>query len=181
MVVKPGFKIGAEMPIRTVQRTKAKANGKIRIVENQLYGTLNMWFSHTKGFNNALVVNTEFAYRKIRKCGFKTEVGIGIGLMRTFLDGTTYEVDNEGSVSIDKWAGSYFFLPSLSCGIGYNFENKHPNIPLTATLKPSLFFQTPFNSYSLPHIAVELGFSYKLKRSLFGLKTKKIYKSKVKK
>jgi hypothetical protein len=97
--------------------------------------------------------------------------------MRTLLDGTTYQVNEKGSVNIDKNAGSYYFMPMLSYGVGYNFENKYSDLPLSIVFKPCLFFQTPFNHYALPHLAFEFGVSYKLFNISESFKSKKKYKS----
>lgn len=178
MAVKPGFKFGVELPMLSIQREKTRASEKTHVVNNHYFGTVNFGYSHYKGFNNSLFFNTELGYRKTRKRGFKTEILLGIGAMRSFLNGVTYTVDDYGSVSKHRMAGSYYFMPSLSYGIGYDFEKKHPELPLSCTLKPTFSLLFPFNNYALPNIAIELGVSYRLSNSFISLKSRKIYKSK---
>lgn len=177
-LVKPGCKIGTEFPVRTVQKTKFNAKGKTRVVENKFFCTANIGYSHTRGFNNSIFLNSEFGYRRTRKSGFKTEILLGAGLMRTFLYSATYQVDELGRVDIEKSAGTYYFMPMLSYGLGYNFENKHPELPVSIVFKPCFFFQTPYNHYALPHIAFELGVSYQFLNCSKSFKSRKKYKSK---
>lgn len=177
-ITDPGIKIGIERPLFAFQKSKTTQNGCVRINMYQFFNTLNLGYYFVKEHSHTMFLNTEIGYRKTRKVGFKTEILIGVGYLRTFLTDETYEVDNQGNVDLVKAAGSNYFMPSISLGIGYDNAKKHPNFPLALALKPTLFFQYPYNSKLLTHIGFELNFSYQL--NLFHSKSKTIYKSKKK-
>ncbi|MEZ5029771.1 MAG: hypothetical protein R2787_00040 [Saprospiraceae bacterium] len=175
-IIDPGFKLGIERPFLTIQKTKNKSNGKIKINRHQFFNTLNLGYYYTKELNHTWFLNTELGYRKTRKSGFKTEVLLGVGYLRTFLTDETYEVDNNGNVSIIKNAGSNYFMPSLAFGLGYDNSLKHPNFPMAISIRPNLFFRYPYNSSLLKHIAIEINLSYKFKSPKSN--SKYIFKSK---
>lgn len=172
----PGFKLGIERQLLTIQKTRNKSNGKIKINRHQFFNTLNLGYYYTKEQNDTWFLNTELGYRKTRKSGFKTEVLLGVGYLRTFLTDETYEVDNNGNVSKIKNAGSNYIMPSLSFGIGYDNSIKHPKFPIAVSFRPNLFFQYPYNSSLLTHIATEINLSYKFKSPKSN--SKYIFKSK---
>lgn len=175
-LIDPGLKVGIERPFLTIQKTKNKKNGTLRVNKHQFFNTLNLGYYYTKEHNHTWFLNTELGYRKTRKSGFKTEVLLGVGYLRTFLTDETYEVDNSGNPSLIKNAGSNYFMPSLAFAIGYDNSIKHPNFPLAVSFRPNMFFQYPYNSSLLTHIAIEINLSYKFKS--LKSNSKFIYKSK---
>ncbi|MGB4958788.1 MAG: hypothetical protein WBO36_04880 [Saprospiraceae bacterium] len=175
-LVDPGVKIGLERPILTMNKSKIKKNGTIKIFQQQFLNTLNLGYFSTKEHNHSLFLNGEFGYRKTRRSGFKTETFIGLGYLRTYLKGETYEVDETGNVVLVQNAGSNYVMPSVSFGIGYDHSSKHQNIPFAFSLRPTLFFRFPYNKTVLPQFAIELNFSYRLQA--LWQNSKVIYKSK---
>ncbi len=172
--IDPGFKIGIERPFLTIQKSRFKKKEKIN--QHQFFNTLNLGYYNTKEHNHTWFLNTELGYRKTKKSGFKTEVFVGVGYLRTFLTDETYEVDGSGNVGIVKNAGSNYFMPSFSFGIGYDNSRNHPKFPLALSFRPTLFLRYPYNSVFLPQVAVEMNFSYKF--SSLKSKSKFTYKSK---
>ncbi|MEQ9413579.1 MAG: hypothetical protein RIF39_07095 [Cyclobacteriaceae bacterium] len=174
-LIDPGFKIGVERPFKIIQKTLLKKNGKKRINQHVFLNTVNLGYYYTAEHNHSFFLNTELGYRKVRKSGFKTETFLGLGYMRTFLTDETYKVEGD-NVSIDKAAGSNYFMPSLSFGIGYDNSVKQEPFPFAISLRPNVFIRYPYNGAVLPQLTIELNFSYRF--NAFSSKTKQIYKSK---
>jgi hypothetical protein len=97
-------------------------------------------------------------YSKTRPTYF--EWLISAGFLRTFYDGQVYAVDGSGNVKELKYYGRFYAITGLSTVFGHNFEkNKRPK-PFAIGIKPSLWFQYPYNSFILPHLSAELIFKY---------------------
>ncbi|MFZ1748613.1 MAG: hypothetical protein WAU01_00400 [Saprospiraceae bacterium] len=172
--IDPGFKIGIERPLFTIQKSRFKK--KVKINQHQFFNTLNFGYFFTKEHNHTWFLNTELGYRKTKKSGFKTEILLGVGYLRTFLTDETYDVDRSGNISIIKNAGSNYFMPSISFGVGYDNARNHPNFPMAFSFRPNLFFRYPYNSSVLPQLAVEMNVSYKM--MMLRSKSRFTYKSK---
>ncbi len=176
LIVDPGFKVGIERPFLIIQKSKIRKNGKLKFNRLQFLNTLNLGYYYTKEQNHSPFLNMEIGYRKIRKSGFKTEAFLGLGYMRTILTDETYKVDNNGNVSKIDFAGSNYFMPSLSFGIGYDNSYRNDHFPFSVSLKPNIFFRLPYNHSVLTNIGMELNLSYQI--GSFRSKSKQIFKSK---
>jgi len=98
--------------------------------------------------------------RRTKANGLFTEFSPEAGLSRTFLGGTTYQVDNSGDVTIKKHAGYYYALVSAGVGIGYDFSKiKHKPFLIFAKLNMLMMF--PYNSTIYLRPAAEIGLIYK--------------------
>ncbi|NVO20748.1 MAG: hypothetical protein HXX13_13690 [Bacteroidetes bacterium] len=158
-----GVKIGREYPLWTKEKIKIKKNLK-EIQKNKLiFITGNIGCFIHKRNNVGIFVNSEIGYRKTHKRGFKNEFLFGLGYLHTFLQGDTYEVNDNGSVKKVFLAGRSSLMTSLSCGIGYDFDyyyHKH----FSLILKPGFFVQYPFNTAFAARTTIELGFFYNFRQ-----------------
>ena len=98
--------------------------------------------------------------RRTKSNGFLTEFSPEVGLSRTFLGGTTYQVDNNGNVSIEKYAGYYYALVSVGGGIGYDFS-KTKQKPFLIFSKLNVLMMFPYNSTIYLRPVAEIGLIYK--------------------
>jgi hypothetical protein len=158
-VTHPGIKLGAEYPLALRVKEKIGSKGKQKRREHLLFTGGNLGFYRHKRNHFGAFLNAELGYRKTRTKGFKTEGAIGIGYFRTFLDGRTYEVKDNGEVETIKLAGRNKLMYSFSFGIGKDLYQKY-QVPISWIVKPTLFVETPYNNGFLPHFALELGVSY---------------------
>ncbi|HEX8656373.1 MAG TPA: hypothetical protein VF690_02495 [Hymenobacter sp.] len=91
------------------------------------------------------------------RSGFFLEQFIGIGYLHTFLNGgPIYEVNDKGEVSERNNLGRPHLMPSISLGFGWNVAHSE-KLPLLVFVRPRAFWQYPFNSYALPHLALQAG------------------------
>jgi hypothetical protein len=92
--------------------------------------------------------------------GFFSEFSPGLGYSRTFLGGTTYEVNDNGDVKIEKNAGYNYALVTVGGGAGYSFYKKK-GIPLSVYSRLNVLMMFPYNSTIYLRPAIELGVIYR--------------------
>lgn len=173
--VKPGFSLGLEHTFRSIEIEKVRKNGKTTFKNRDYFYSLNLSAYTHNGYNSALYLYPEIGYRKTNRSGFYTELSLGTGIMRTTLDGATYNVDDSGNIDKVNAAGSYYWAFHIAPGLGWDFSKKNQNLPLAIYIKPCLLFQYPYNSLYLKHFIAEAGIRYSFQNFL-PVNTKKIYR-----
>jgi hypothetical protein len=108
--------------------------------------------------HTALFTNLQIGQRYQFNSGFYIEQYIGLGYLRSYLNGDgIYEVSSGGMVNKVSNIGQGYKMSMISVGAGWDFsQNRHAK-PLRLFIRPTLFWQAPFNGYSLPHIALQTG------------------------
>jgi len=157
----PGLRMGIELPLSVVYKHKTKKSGKIKSVTKKRYLVSNFGWYHHKGFHDNLCLTVGYTYRRISKNGFFLSYSPEIGYSRTFLGGTTYQVDNEGNVSIKKRAGYHYATLMLSGGLGWKLSIKNV-MPVTVYSRLNLMLMFPYNSKIYLRPNFELGTSFTL-------------------
>lgn len=177
-IVYPGLKAGIELPFRKRIINKTKKLGKERhLFKERLFSTNLGWYHHST-FHNNLYITAGFTMRRTNQKGLFTEFSPELGYSRTFLGGTTYQVNENGNVSIKKMAGYNYALVSLGVGLGYDFSVSKSK-PIAIYSKINMLTMFPYNSTIYIRPTVELGIIYKPKNFLkFNSKTKHIHKDK---
>ncbi|HEX8576589.1 MAG TPA: hypothetical protein VF677_09890 [Flavobacterium sp.] len=108
--------------------------------------------NHT-GLFSEVGIGQRFNFRS----GFLLEQYVGMGYLHTFLNGgPIYEVNDNGVVSETSNKGRSHVMPSVSLGLGWNLA-RSKKLPLLVFVRPRVFWQYPFNSYALPHVALQVG------------------------
>jgi hypothetical protein len=158
-VIYPGFKLGVECPYRHIEKTKRSG----KVIQKDRFLSYNLGFYHHTTFHDNLYVLVERTRRRTAPSGFFMETSPGIGISRTFLGGTTYNVSDAGEVTKKNAAGYTYAMLSFAAGIGYDFSKKSDSRPFAMYLKPSIFILAPFNSFVYARPTVELGLIYKPK------------------
>jgi hypothetical protein len=151
----PGFKIGIEQSYKIRQLNKKKSWGTKTIFKER-YWTLNLGYYHHTTFHDNLYLLAEWQLRRQKSNGLFFEFAPGLGYSRTFLNGTTYQVDDDGGVSKVSAAGYNYVMLSIAGGIGYDFSKK-TDLDIKAFLKPSILVMAPYNSFLYVRPTVELG------------------------
>ena len=153
-IVYPGFKLGIERPSKVIQVEK-----KSKTILKERYWTYNLGFYKHKTFHSNVFLLVERQNRRQFPNGLFVEAASGLGYSRTFLDGTTYQVDENGAVSKKPLSGYNYAMLSFSSGIGYDFSKKKA-LPIKLYFKPSLIVQAPYNSFIYTRPTAELGIIY---------------------
>lgn len=157
----PGLKTGIELPLSVVYKYKTKKSGRLKSVTKKRYLVSNFGWYHHKGFHDNLSLTIGYTYRRTSKSGFFLSYSPEIGYSRTFLGGTTYQVDDTGQVSIKKGAGHHYATLMLSGGLGWKLSIKNI-MPITIYSRLNLMLLFPYNSNIYLRPNIELGSSMTL-------------------
>jgi hypothetical protein len=165
-IIYPGFKIGVDRPFKYTKvekfRTMSPVFGnKTKTYYKERYLSYNFGMYHQKSYHTNYLVQTEWIARRQKSKGFYVESSFGLGLSRTFVDGATYSVSDNGEIKKVPLAGNWFALASVGGGIGYN-ANSMKQKPFSIYLKHQWIFLFPYNAFVTPRPIVELGFNYNL-------------------
>ena len=159
-LIYPGARLGIELPYKTTSVTKYKNHGKEKNLVSDQFITGNISWYHHPSFHDNVYFTAGWTTRRTNSKGLMTEFSPEIGISRTFLGGTTYKVDDNGIVSIEKHAGYYYAFGSLGGGIGYDFSNTKLE-PFVVFCKFNIMAMFPYNSTIYLRPAMEIGMIYK--------------------
>lgn len=177
-IIYPGFSLGVERPYKVIQVNKIKSEQNKTFYKERYYSYSFEMYYH-QNYHTNLFIQVEKVARRQYCNGFFLQNNFGIGLSRTFLDGVTYKVSDDGKVSKVTMAGNFYGLLSMGGSIGYNFDLKK-NKQFSVFFKPNLILMMPYNRFILPRITVELGVSYYIK-NFWVVNPQRIYQEKTKK
>jgi hypothetical protein len=156
-IIYPGLSAGAELPLLQINKELLKKSKPPYFKERFVTCNLN-WYHHP-GFHDNLYITAEWVLRRTHYRGFITEFSMGPGFSRTFLGGTTYQVNDNGDVSVIKLAGYNYALITIGGGVGYDFS-MHKNLPISSFAKMNLITMFPYNSTIYFRPVLELGVRY---------------------
>jgi hypothetical protein len=158
-MIYPGARAGLEIPIRLAQKTIIKKSGYQKIIYKEFLLSANIsWYHHTS-FQDNIYFTLEAGLRRTQKNGFFFDFSSGWGYSRTFLGATTYKVDDNGNVSIERYAGYNYALFIIGDGVGYDFS-KNYSIPFSIFSKISILTMYPYNSAFYLRPTIEFGIIY---------------------
>jgi hypothetical protein len=175
-LIYPGVRIGIEIPFYSVNLTKNSTAGRKKSIIKDRFISVNSGWYHHPGFHDNLYFTVEWTMRRNYKNRLFNDFSFGTGYSRTFLGGTTYQADKNGTVKIIKSAGYNYALIIAGAGIGFDFSKKR-GIPLSVFSKFDVLTMFPYNSTIYFRPLVELGLIYKPENFLQIL-TKRIVKKK---
>ena len=159
-LIYPGARLGVELPVNTIYISKIRKSGKTKDFTKDRFVTANLSWYHHPAFHDNVYLSAGWTMRRTKSNGFLTEFSPEVGLSRTFLGGTTYQVDDNGNVSIKKYAGYYYALVSVGGGIGYDFSITKRK-PLAIFSKINVLMMLPYNSTIYLRPVMEIGLIYK--------------------
>ena len=160
-MIYPGVRLGAEFQLNTFKTTTLKKSGKCNDLIKGRFINTNLGWYHQTDFHDNLYLTAGWTMRRTRSDGFFTEFSPEIGVSRTFVGGTTYQVDVNGRVSVEKFSGYFYPLCSVGGGIGYDFSITESK-PLMLYYKLNLLAMYPYNSTIYIRPAMELGVIYRI-------------------
>jgi hypothetical protein len=174
-LIYPGLRLGIEFPVYTVILMKSNSTNNVtEVIKDRFVSVKTGWYHHTD-FHDNLYFTTEWVMRRTRKSGYFTEFSSGLGYSRTFLGGTTYDVDNNGDVNKVKSAGYNYAVILAGAGLGINFSESK-RIPLSVFYKFDMLTMFPYNSTIYLRPVMELGLIYMPESFLKVVAKKRIVK-----
>jgi hypothetical protein len=159
-LIYPGIRSGIEIPVSTADLIISQKSKDPKLMTRDRFITLNAGWYHHPDFHDNLYLTAEWRMRRTSEGGFFSDFSPGIGYSRTFLGGTTYEVNDNGDVIIKKLAGYNYALVTVGGGAGYNFSEKK-GIPAALYSRLNILMMFPYNSTIYLRPAIELGIIYK--------------------
>jgi hypothetical protein len=157
-----GLKITTELSLLTKDKVKTKNSGKIVNKRKEIFITGNIGGYFHKRNNIGVFIGSELGYRKTRKHGFKYEFLFGLDYLHTFLQGDTYEVNDDRDVKRVKLAGQSNLMIPISIGFGYDF-NYYYKKPISVSIKPGFYIQYPYNIAVAVRPTIDFGIYYHFK------------------
>jgi len=175
-LIYPGLRAGLEFPIKIISISKQKKSDKKFFFVKDRFVTASLSWYHHPCFHDNIYLTAGWTMRRTISTGLVIEFSPEMGYSRTFLGGTTYKVDDNGNVSIEKFAGYNYALVSIGGGVGYDFSKTKAK-PFIAFYKFNLLAMYPYNSTYYLRPAMEIGLIYKPTNFLsHKVKTKTIMK-----
>lgn len=159
-LIYPGIRIGIEIPVYSVNLTKNTNTGRKKSIIKDRFISVNSGWYHHPDFHDNLYFTAEWTMRRTYKDRLFNDYSFGTGYSRTFLGGTTYHVDKNGTVNIIKSAGYNYALIIACVGFGFDFS-KNRGIPLSMFYKLDILTMFPYNSTIYFRPIMELGLIYK--------------------
>ena len=173
-LIYPGARIGIETPVTATYITRLLKSGDKKEIVKDAFITANLSCYHHHDFHDNIYLTFGWTMRRTKSSGYFTEFSPEIGYSRTFLGGTTYKVNDNGDIAIEKLAGYNYALVSVGGGIGYDFSVVKAK-PFLVCYKINLLTMFPYNSTVYMRPAMELGFIYKPSHFLtFKVRSKRI-------
>lgn len=157
-----GFKVGLEYPIISKVKVSENWRGKSKFRETQFFTTGNIGlYRHPKNLYGSFI-NSELGLRRCTR-RFHIETFAGVGYLRTFRDGPTYEITADGKVQQIYLAGDNRFSPTFAIGVGKGFLKKQDKA-MAFHIRYIRYFEIPYYSKYLKRTAIELGITYRLRK-----------------
>lgn len=161
--VKFGFNYAYKQKEKTKYKTKRNGTKLQKGLQHQFLLMGNAGGYHHAKYLTNLFVSVESGYRlniirkkenKKRKVYF-FESTIGIGYLRYFHYGTTFETTADGFTKKELGGGNSF-MPTSSIGFGTNIPNQK-ELPIYWFIKPTFFMELPQTSFPVMHLALDVG------------------------
>jgi hypothetical protein len=174
-LIYPGIRLGIEIPVYSVNLIKNANDGRKKSILKDHFISFNSGWYHHPGFHDNLFFNAEWTMRRTYKNRLFNDYSLGIGYSRTFLGGTTYHADKNGTVNIIKSAGYNYALIIAGAGFGFDLS-KNRGIPLSVFSKFDVLTMFPYNSTIYFRPIMELGLIYKPENFLKILAKRRVNK-----
>ena len=157
-IIYPGAAIGIDFPVQDILFTKHWNNGDSMSILRQRFISGSIGYYHHRGFHDNIYILPEWVMRRTPGKTWFTEFNFGLGYSRTFLGGTTYNVAENGVVSIIHAAGYSYAMAAAGFGVGYNLSYR--NTPFALYTRFNLLIMFPYNSTVYPRPTLEIGMIY---------------------
>jgi hypothetical protein len=158
-LIYPGMSAGIEFPILSVRERKLLKDPEGKAINRDWFISGNLNWYHHPDFHDNLYLTAEWVRRRAKSNGFISEFSYGPGYSRTFLGGTTYNVSDNGNISIIKSAGYNYALLTVGWGCGYDYSVKK-QLPFLIFAKGNMLIMLPYNSTLYFRPVLELGVRY---------------------
>jgi hypothetical protein len=146
-ITHPGFTISAEKE-------------KIYTEKVGVSTFLELGYYHHPRNHDSWFAGINRGFRQYYHRNFFLEQYLGIGTVADFYNEDVWHIENGNAVKVSRF-GNFNVMPSITLGAGYLVDKSPHNYLFW--VRPRLFWQFPYNNLALPHLALQVGFSYTFK------------------
>lgn len=158
LIIRHGVQVGYQIPLKNWNKVKTKKGQEITKYKS-LNSGVDFSYYWQKQNHHGFTFSPYFAYQRIKQNGKYFQIKIGLGYHRSFVDGITYAVDDQGNVESKKFVGQNTFYNSLSFDFGKDLRIKKGK-PIRWFLQFGLNGRFPYNKSYLPGIHTGAGIHY---------------------
>ena len=150
---------GIELPINSHHIVIAR-RGRQKEKYRDLITSSDVGFYRYPYNNTGVFLLQSVGYRYYKTKPYYFEWLATVGVLRTFYDGIVYKVSDYGAVTTLHNFGRLYATSGFTLVFGHNFERSVKPVPVSVSIQPSVWVQYPYNSFILPHVSLQLSFSY---------------------
>lgn len=167
---------GIDFPIKSKVIISIDRNEKKEIKYRDAILATDIGFYRYDFNNTGLYFFQSVGKRYYRQKPYYFEWQLRLGFLHTFYDGIVYAVENNGNVKQLHNFGRYYAVTGATAVFGHDFIRVTNPKPFAIDIRPSLWFQYPYNSFVLPHMSASLTFKYHFNTMNITIKQKRIQK-----
>lgn len=168
-----GITAGLTYPFRSIIKNRIFKNGSVFTKQkDKFWGIETAFYRYPYNYTGILLIPTIGSRHYVHQ-SFFYETSLGIGVFRTFYDGKVYEVDASGNVQEKPLFGRFYATTHLSSAFNFLVQKSGGKI-VALQVKPSVWFQYPYESFIKPHVSLEAGITYQMGKR--NIKTRNIIK-----
>lgn len=160
----PGIEIGCQMPLKNWTKVKTKKKKEVTKHKSLNTGADFIYYWHPK-HHHGLILCPNISYQRTKINGRYFQVKFGLGYHRSFVDGLTYTVDNDGKVESKRFVGQNTLYNSFAFDFGKDLRVEK-ELPLRWFFQIGISGRYPYNKSYLPNIHTGVGVHYFFKNKL---------------
>lgn len=161
---RPGLQLSGERIYHRVSHVKSRKRDSLKTVERYhdglIAGSLSAYWH--KGNQTGIALTIAPGYRWRWRSGIFGDLRYGVGYLRLFNAGKTYEVSNEGEINEIKGAGSNYLLFSLAASAGYSWEKNSRR--WSVHYCPELLIPVMYNAFLTTYLMHQVGVSISIRQ-----------------
>ena len=158
-----GFTIGTSIPFHSIIKEKEHKDSKTRNFRKDEFISAELGGYHYPFAYTSILLNAGIGIRYIKSVKHFTELSFNQGILRTIYDGKVYELDQDGNIKEHMLFGRTYLTSGFSYSMNWGLNSRNSNLWFIQ-LKPSAWIQYPYNSFLKPHVSLQAGVSYRLKK-----------------
>lgn len=169
-----GMTLGIQFPFQSINKELISRSAAGFTKRKDMITGFTTGFYRYPYNNTGIILSAFIASRRYYHRSLFTEIAVDLGMLRTFYDGRVYKVDAAGNIMERHLFGRFY----ATTGLSYSFDwllSKTGEHNIALQLRPSLWFQYPYNSFIKPHASLEAGIKYEIAKK--NVLVKPIHKS----
>jgi|SRR5689334_18149436 len=166
-----GITAGVNLPLQSLVKNKIFKDGKKSTISREMLLGVNAGFYRYQYNYTGVFLTPSIGLRHYVHPTLFHETSFGLGILRTYYDGTVYKVDEAGNVTEENLYGRWYATTSFSWSWNFLWRTSRQSI-IAFQVKPVVWLQYPYNSFIKPHLSLAFGIRYQIAQRNVPVKTK---------